>query len=155
MLTVCDEFEGQSDVRPRPGALVESSSRSGLSQISGVSRLSNHEPVYATLSMLRVFVHSAPRVKSFARESYGNATSTSFPNPKLAPHGSSPTWRFVVYEAFRSSCGVGVATKLTFPMSRRSWSSNCGASGIQDDRFPWPFWIARCVASSSTRLSLV
>src|SRR5690349_12476302 len=44
-LTVCAEFDGHNAVRPRPGALVESSRRRGLSQIRGVSRLSNHDPV--------------------------------------------------------------------------------------------------------------
>ena len=69
MLTVCAELDGHSDIRPRPGALVESSARSGLSHTSGSSRLSNHDPLYAMLTIERVFVHSAPSVKSFARES--------------------------------------------------------------------------------------
>ena len=64
---------------------------------------------------------------SFVRESYGNATSTSLLNPKLAPHGSSPTWRVVVNAARRSIVLVGVANMFTVPMSRRSCRSNCGA----------------------------
>src|SRR5262245_17679925 len=75
-LSGCAEFDGQRDIRPRPGALVESSSRSGLSHTSVSSWLSNQEPLYATRSMLRPFVHSVPTVKSFACDSYGSATST-------------------------------------------------------------------------------
>ena len=66
---VCAEFDGQSAMRPRPGALVESSRRSGLSQTSVSSRLLNHEPSYATRTMPRLFIHSAPTLKSFVRES--------------------------------------------------------------------------------------
>src|SRR5262245_27046035 len=135
---VCAEFDGHSDVRPRPGAVVESSSRSGLSQTSVGSRLSNHEPLYATRNMFRPLVHSVPTVTSLVRESYGNATSTSLPNPKLAPQGSSPTCRVLVNDPFTSSCGVGVATRPTYPVSRRSLSSNCGAIGMYADRFACP-----------------
>src|SRR5215471_7037128 len=101
-------------MRPRPGALVESVSWSGLSHTSVSSRLLNHEPLYATRSMSRLFVHSVPMVKSFVLESYGNATSTSFENPNDPPHGSSPRCRVVVKAAVTSRLGVGVARKLTF-----------------------------------------
>ena len=110
-LIVCAELDGQSAMRPRPGALVESSRRSGLSQTSVSSRLLNHEPSYATRTMPRLFVHSAPTLKSFVRESYGSATSTSLLKPKLAPHGSSPVCLVVVNAALTSISLVGVARR--------------------------------------------
>ena len=89
--------------------------------------------------MLRLFVHSVPRVKSLVRELYGKATSTSLLNPKLAPHGSSPLCFVVVNAAFTSRCGVGVASTFTLPMSRRSVRSNCGAIGTYADSVACPF----------------
>src|SRR4030095_11195070 len=111
---VCAEFVGHSAIRPRPGKLAESVSWSGLSHTSVSSRLLNQEPLYATRNMFRLFVHSVPRVKSFVRESYGNATSTSFENPNEPPHGSSPRCRVVVNAAVTSRFGVGVALTFTF-----------------------------------------
>jgi hypothetical protein len=73
------------------------------------------------------------------------------PNPKLAPHGSSPTWRVVVNAPVTSICGVGVAASRTLPMSRRSRRSNGWASGTYADRLACAFCTARCVASSRTR----
>src|SRR4029453_3552887 len=110
---VCAEFVGHSAIRPRPGALVESVSWSGLSHTSVSSRLLNHEPLYATRSMFLLFVHSEPIVKGFVRESYGKTTSTSFEKPNDPPHGSSPRCRVVVNAAVTSTFGVGVARKFT------------------------------------------
>ena len=42
------------------------------------------------------------------RDVYGSATSTSLLNPKLAPHGSSPTCFWVLNEVVSCSCVVGV-----------------------------------------------
>ena len=42
------------------------------------------------------------------RDVYGSATSTSLLNPKLAPHGSSPTCFCVLNEVVSCSCLVGV-----------------------------------------------
>ena len=44
MLTVCAVFDGHSAMRPALGALVVASIRSGLSQTSVSSRLSNQDP---------------------------------------------------------------------------------------------------------------
>src|SRR4029453_7532577 len=106
---VCAEFVGHSAIRPRPGALVESVSWSGLSHTSVSSRLLNHEPLYATRSMFLLFVHSVPIVKSFVRESYGNATSTSFEKPNNPPHVSPPRCRVVVNAPCTSRLGPGRA----------------------------------------------
>ena len=76
--------------------------------------------------MARLFVHCAPTSMSFVRDRYGSATSLSFENPKLDPHGSSPECLVVVNPPVMSNCVVGVALTRTVPMSRRSRKSNCG-----------------------------
>src|SRR5262245_56994892 len=149
---VCAEFDGHNAIRPRPGPgldpVVESVKRSGLSHTSVSSWLSNHDPAYPTRNIWRVLFHSAPRLKSLVRESYGSATSTSLLNPKLAPHGSSPTCRCVMNDAVKSNDGLGVDTKLTCPLSRRSMRSNWAAIGRYTFSPP-PFWACSCAVSSS------
>src|SRR5215471_10853355 len=44
MVTVCAELLGQRDICPRPGAPDASVRLSGLSQMSGLSGLLNHDP---------------------------------------------------------------------------------------------------------------
>ena len=71
--------------------------------------------------MLRLLVHSAPRVKSFVRESYGSADFDVVAESEAgAPRQLADVCCVVVNAAFKSTCGVGVASKFTLPMSRRS-----------------------------------
>ena len=138
-------------MRPRPGALVESSSRSGLSHTSVSSRLSNHEPLYADAQHVAAVRPLGADGEVVRARVVGQRHLDVVAKPKLAPHGSSPTCRcrrerrrhVEVRRRRRQQAHVADVAPLAQVELR-------GDRHVRGQVSPAPFWIARCVASSSS-----